>query len=245
MNRQRSLNQINIGNGPVVYWMSRDQRVYDNWALLYAQEKSIEQKSPLVVLFNFTEQFTNANWRHYEFMIKGLFEVQSELKELDIPFIITYGRHEEQVKTIVNHLEAGLLVTDFSPLRSARNVRRNLARDLKIPVDEVDAHNIIPAWLVSDKQEYAARTIRPKIHKSLPQYLSQIPKLKRQALSLKGSLESLSFDQVYKSLELDKSVSPITWLEPGYSEGMKILDRFINQSLNGYSEKRNDTNEDF
>ena len=26
-------------NGPVLYWMSRDQRVQDNFALLYAQEK--------------------------------------------------------------------------------------------------------------------------------------------------------------------------------------------------------------
>ena len=27
-------------DGPVVYWMSRDQRVHDNWALLYAQEEA-------------------------------------------------------------------------------------------------------------------------------------------------------------------------------------------------------------
>ncbi len=31
--RVRPLNQARPGQGPVVYWMSRDQRVRDNWAL--------------------------------------------------------------------------------------------------------------------------------------------------------------------------------------------------------------------
>ncbi len=29
---------------------------------------------------------------------------------------------------------------------------------------EVDAHNIVPTWVVSDKMEWAARTIRTKVH---------------------------------------------------------------------------------
>jgi deoxyribodipyrimidine photo-lyase len=35
--RVRPLNEARPGQGPRVYWMSRDQRVRDNWALLYAQ----------------------------------------------------------------------------------------------------------------------------------------------------------------------------------------------------------------
>jgi deoxyribodipyrimidine photo-lyase len=30
--------------GPVLYWMSRDQRINDNWSLLLAQELAIKQK---------------------------------------------------------------------------------------------------------------------------------------------------------------------------------------------------------
>ena len=37
--------------GPVVYWMSRDQRARDNWALIFAQEKAMELKCPLVTVF--------------------------------------------------------------------------------------------------------------------------------------------------------------------------------------------------
>jgi hypothetical protein len=33
--------------GCVVYWMSRDQRVQDNWALLYAQQEALALGVPL------------------------------------------------------------------------------------------------------------------------------------------------------------------------------------------------------
>ena len=38
------------------------------------------------------------------------------------------------------------------------------------PMHEVDAHNVVPCWEVSPKREYAARTIRSKIHKQLPEF---------------------------------------------------------------------------
>ena len=40
----------------VVYWMSRDQRVQDNWAFLYAQKLALENKVPLQVRFTFDLQ---------------------------------------------------------------------------------------------------------------------------------------------------------------------------------------------
>ena len=33
-------------------------------------------------------------------------------------------------------------------------------KDLEVPLHQVDAHNIVPVWVTSEKQEYAARTIR-------------------------------------------------------------------------------------
>ncbi len=245
MDRNRSLNNKEIVNGPVIYWMSRDQRVFDNWALIYAYQMAVERKHPFAVHFNFVPIFKNANWRHYDFMIKGLREVQKDLEEFDIPFIVTYGKHNEQISDLVEGLNAGLLVTDFSPLRNARKVRKELVDNLSIRVEEVDAHNVIPAWIVSDKQEYAARTIRPKIHKLLPEYLTNFPKLKKQKLSLKRKIKSVSLEEITKKLNYDESVEPIEWLQSGFREGMKVIDSFINQKLYGYDEKRNDPNEDY
>ena len=42
-----------------------------------------------------------------------------------------------------------------------------MAQTIAIPMAQVDAHNVIPVWEASDKCEYAARTIRPKIHRKL------------------------------------------------------------------------------
>ncbi len=41
-----------IVSGAIVYWMSRDQRVLDNWALIFAQQLAIDKNQPLVVIFN-------------------------------------------------------------------------------------------------------------------------------------------------------------------------------------------------
>ena len=46
-----------------------------------------------------------------------------------------------------------------------------VSEKIDIPMHEVDAHNVVPVWEASDKRETGARTIRPKIHKKLPEFL--------------------------------------------------------------------------
>jgi deoxyribodipyrimidine photo-lyase len=69
------------------------------------------------------------------------------------------------------------LVTDFSPLRINKEWKRGVITKTRIPLYEVDAHNIVPCWLTSQKQEYAAHTIRPKIHKLLTSFLVEFLQL--------------------------------------------------------------------
>ena len=40
---------------------------------------------------------------------------------------------------------------------------------------QVDAHNVVPVWETSDKQEYAARTIRNKVTSKLDKFLTDFP----------------------------------------------------------------------
>jgi hypothetical protein len=42
-----SAGSASSGPGPVLLWMSRDQRVHDNWALLHAQDVALHHKVPL------------------------------------------------------------------------------------------------------------------------------------------------------------------------------------------------------
>ena len=55
-----------------------------------------------------------------------------------------------------------------------------VSKNIDCALFEVDSHNIIPVWETSDKREYAAYTIRPKIHKKLSEFLDEFSKLKNK-----------------------------------------------------------------
>jgi deoxyribodipyrimidine photo-lyase len=51
LKRVNQQKDVQYGNGPVIYWMQRDQRGNDNWALIYAIEKAKELKTQPIVIF--------------------------------------------------------------------------------------------------------------------------------------------------------------------------------------------------
>ena len=88
LRRVRHLNALAPDEGPVIYWMHRDQRVHDNWALLFAQALAHEQKVPLIVAYCLDLKAKGATQRQYDFMLKGLEHVEADLKRLNIHFFL-------------------------------------------------------------------------------------------------------------------------------------------------------------
>jgi len=246
MNHRR-VRQLNEGakkeNGPVVYWMSRDQRVQDNWALLYAKELAQKRKLPLVVLFALAPKFLGATRRQYDFMLRGLEEVEQELQGLHIPFELLLGEPSEQLIRYIHKHHVSFLVTDFDPLRIKSAWKKDVARKVDIPVYEVDAHNIVPAWIVSEKREYGAYTLRPKINRLLQEFLEDFPKVKKHRYNTK-QVTPIDWAKIHRRITVDEHIEPIGWLKPGKMGGMKLLKQFIAEGMNGYDEKRNDPNQD-
>lgn len=75
--------------GPVVYWMFRDQRVKDNWALIHAVEEANKARVPVAVAFNLFDQFLGAKARHLGFMLRGLRQLHPDLEDTyQIPFFL-------------------------------------------------------------------------------------------------------------------------------------------------------------
>ncbi len=223
--------------GPVVYWMSRDQRVNDNWALLFAAQKANEHSLPLSVVFTLGPSFENATLRHYDYMIKGLQQIETELKEKGISFYLLLGNPPEQLATFISQYNASAIVTDFDPLRIKRKWKAQLAEKLELPFFEVDAHNIVPCRFVSQKVEFGAYSLRPKINKLLPEFLVDIPEL--PVLRVKSESPATSWSNALKWLNLSNDTYPISWLAPGYAEGISNLNKFIVQKLKGYASHRN------
>jgi deoxyribodipyrimidine photo-lyase len=230
--------------GPVAYWMSRDQRVHDNWALLYAQHQAVLRQAPLLVVFCLAPRFLGAAWRQYAFMLAGLAEVAQELEAHRIPFHLIQGEPGQAIPGWVRDLEVGLLVTDFDPLRIKRTWQEAVGQDLAIPFVEVDAHNIVPCWLASPKQEWAAYSFRPKIHRALPEFLTPFPTLIKHPFPAEERGPDMDCQKILESLSLDRTVPPITWLSPGEQAARNHLKRFLAEKLPYYDRDRNDPTRD-
>lgn len=229
----------------IVYWMSRDGRVQDNWALLFAQKLALKNKIPLHVCFSLVPKFLDATLRQFTFMLEGLREVEAELTHLNISFHLLFGPGGTTIPEFVKEHRIGGVVCDFSPLRVPLKWRDDCQRHLPkdVPFVQVDAHNIVPVWEASDKQEYSARTIRSKINKKLDEYLTEFPAVQRHPHPSSFNAKATNWTTVYKQLQVDTSVAPVEWARPGTKGGLQVLDDFLHKRLKIYDAKRNNPNE--
>ncbi|MBD3414576.1 MAG: deoxyribodipyrimidine photo-lyase [Candidatus Aminicenantes bacterium] len=229
--------------GPVVYWMSRDQRVKDNWALFLSQKQSLKKKTPLAVIFCLVPEFLEAGLRQYDFMIQGLRQVEADLRKKNLPFFLLLGSPEKVLPPFLKKHHVSALFVDFDPLRIKTSWKNKVANKVDLPVFEVDAHNIIPTWISSDKQEYAAYTFRPKVKKLLNEFLTPIPKLKTHPFSwIENKEPPINWDNTIKSLHIDKTVPKVDWIHPGEKAAAETLHEFINHKIEKYDSQRNDPN---
>ena len=234
-----TLNTIENQSGCVIYWMQRDQRITDNWALLYAQECALAMQQPLLVVFCLVPYFLGATIRQYDFMVKGIEVAARKLHRYSIPFILLQGLPQDVLPRFLVKHEAGMLVTDFNPLHVTMDWRMRLAERVSIPFHEVDAHNIIPCRYISDKPEYAAFTLRKKVEQLLPEFLTQFPSLVRHP-HFPDSLEVTRTDwtEVMKYIQVGLTVPGVDWLLPGENAASDALVEFLVQRLDHYESDR-------
>jgi len=228
------MNTAPVRAGAVTYWMRRDQRAKDNWALLYACELARARGETVHVVFTHVPN-THANARVYDFMLRGLQEVEQELCAHGIPFDVLIGPPAKTLHAWCEAKGIGAIVADFSPLARFRSWTDKVAKR-PIPLFEVDAHNIIPAWIASEKKEFAARTIRPKIHRLLPEFLTDIPTLPKQGKAIEPKVK---WGTVRKALIMDDT-PPVAHPTPGPKAANTALTTFIKGNLSRYDQDRND-----
>jgi deoxyribodipyrimidine photo-lyase len=264
--RHRLLNTPTLKSGsntidtsaPVVYWMDRDMRLKDNWALLYTLDIAEKQKTGVVIVYNLIVGFLGGGERQLHFKITALKELQADAEKTGIPFIVildeTGNQSQEKLENIILDLNTSCVVTDFSPLRIQRELKEKLAVGLSIPLIEVDTHNIVPAWIASQKSEYAAYTLRPKLYRLLPEYLTEIPTLhiaraikkaiandvNIQSAIKKYSIDFSTLNTYFKPNTYNNTSHTIDWIEAGEKAAHKQLQSFLSDKLTLYRDKRND-----
>lgn len=238
--RIKLLNNVSYSSGEVVYWMNRDQRINDNWALLYAQETAQKYGTSFSVVFCLRKSFDYATERLVDFMLKGLEEVEKNLIDKNIPFIFLGGEPEEEIPKFIKENHIGFLISDFSPLRYNRSWKEKITKKIAISFHEVDAHNIIPVWEASDHQEFGAYTLRPKIHRLLPEFLETFPRISSLESTGKNKNSLSDWNAIKKQIQIDTSVKPITWIQPGEQAALQNTKDFLDNRIEIYDTQRND-----
>lgn len=230
----------------VLYWMQASQRVADNHALEYAIRQANALKKPVVVYFGITDQFPEANLRHFQFMLEGLQEVQAALTRQGVKMILRCESPEQGVLQLAP--EAVMVVVDRGYLKIQRAWRRFVADRLDCRMVQVETDAVVPVETASDKENYSAGTLRPRIHRQLDRFLIPLSTTRPlvSGLHLDYQSENLAgLSEVLAKLNLDRSVPPVTNFKGGTAQAHALLDQFLNEKLDQYDRLRNDPTVDF
>lgn len=246
--RVRKLSSVSYIGGTVVYQMCRDIRAVDNEALLFAQELAQANNAPLIVnyvIWNYA--WEGATRRFYDWVIPSLQEVEEKLRAHNIPLVITFEDHKlfepYQKREMPSHI--GAVVIEQLPLHFMDRWKEVFLKEHPlVPLYEVDAHSCVPVWEASGKQEFAAHTMRRKLHEKLPLFLEPFGTLVNhdENNEIYAQFPQIAWEAVLTKLVCDESVSGVAHFVPGTCAAQKHCEHFLQNGLAEYETTRNDIN---
>ena len=132
--RIQPLNKNNLVKGQyVLYWMQASQRAEYNHALAFAINQANERKQPIIVYFGLTDNFWEANERHYYFMLEGLRNVQKDLNRKGIGMVVECVSPE--IGAVSFAKKASLVVCDRGYLKIQNEWRAYVSKHIECHVD--------------------------------------------------------------------------------------------------------------
>ncbi|WP_047866203.1 deoxyribodipyrimidine photo-lyase [Rubrobacter aplysinae] len=230
-----------VGGDYVLYWMQAAVRARHNHALEYAVQRANSLDQRLLVAFGLTDDYPEANLRHFAFLVDGLRDVRDGLKERGLKLVVRRGAPDAVALDLA--ADASLVVCDRGYLRHQRAWREKVANEAGREVVQVESEVVVPVELASDKKETAARTLRPKIQRHRDDFLigldPTIPD--KQSLNMSVSGEDLDRpEELLGSLDVDRGVEPLGHLfRGGHTAARRALDAFLESNISTYSGNRN------
>jgi len=225
----------------VLYWMQVSQRAASNHALEYAAERANELGRPVVAAFGLTDRYPDANARHYTFLLEGLAETARDLAARGVQLVVRRGEPAEVAAELSG--DAALVVTDRGYLRHQRTWRRQLARAVDCRAVQVESDVVVPVQTASNKAEYAARTIRPKLRRRWEAFLRPVRRVpcERDSLDLDlGGMDLSNPAGLVEDLVPERQIDPSTVYRGGAAAARQWLAEFLDGKLARYAEARSD-----
>lgn len=220
----------------VMLWVQRAQRARANPAANLAVEIAKELRLPVIAVFCLVPAFPRATLRPYHFIAEGLSQLPDDFAARGIGWKLVVGEPADEIPKAAHFVRASVIVTDANPLRIGRQWRADVAERVSIPMVQVESDAVVPPALF-EKEEYAPRTLRPKLQKHFDRYLVRIPDLLPPVKSrVREGEDPLD---VIRTFDLDTSVGPAPNLRGGSSVARQRLRSFIDQRLDRYDKDRN------
>jgi deoxyribodipyrimidine photo-lyase len=246
--RVRQLNKANLkpDRKYVLYWAQMNRRVDSNHALLYAVEIANSLKLPVLYYERLTCSYPYASDRLHTFILQGVPENAKRAKKAGLGYCFDLRKghvdRDDTVFTLAS--DAAALITDDFPTFVTPQNNARIGQRLDIPYFVVDSSCIVPMSKF-EKREYAAYTIRPKIHRFLPQCLKPADPLKVNR-RFDGTLPGFHVEVTANNIrslvaecEIDHAVKPCETVG-GRLAAEKALDTFLEQNLRRYAKERNE-----
>ncbi|RPJ71482.1 MAG: deoxyribodipyrimidine photolyase, partial [Desulfobacteraceae bacterium] len=224
----------------VLYWMQQSQRAELNHALEAAVHAANARGVGLVVAFGLTDNYPEANLRHYAFMLEGLAETAAALARRGATLIARRGSPPDVALELGRG--AALTVCDCGYLRHQRAWREAVAAKASCPVIQVESDVVVPVEAATLKAEIGARTLRPRIHRRLAEFMAP---LAETSLAVKGAGRELAGldlsdpQAILKRLRLDRSVGPVRRFAGGTAEAKRRFAGFLKERLARYADNHN------
>ncbi|MDE3105526.1 MAG: deoxyribodipyrimidine photo-lyase [Acidobacteriota bacterium] len=223
----------------IVYWMQRAERGYDNHAVDLAVTIGNLLRLPVVVYFAGIANFPHANLRHYAFLNRGLVDVEADLAERNVSFVMRKAPHESHEQLFAD-VQAAMVIGDENPMRAPESWRQQLAQRLRVPFWTVDTDVVVPSQLIG-KPQYGAYIIRPRLYKAMPEFV--VPYQNPHAAYTWQRPAGFHADSVHEDMtrewkSLDRSVLPVEHWVGGRHAAMQRLKLFAERMLGSYDEQR-------
>lgn len=234
--RITELNDKEVGPGRyVLYWMQASVRTRENHALEHAVRLANDIERPLLVAFGIDPAYSESTPRTLRFLADGLADVATGLGRRSIPFVVRKGPPDEMASELAS--DAAALVVDRNYLGDPRRWRAELATAADVPVVEVESNVVVPVEVASDKREWAARTIRPKIHEHLDRFLTELTTtaLDNSASPDVDGLDAADPEALLAEIGIDVDGSSPRF-RGGERQAHATLRRFVDDGLAQYDE---------
>ena len=226
-----------------MYRMRRAQRALDNPALNTAIAAANALGQPVVVFFGLLARLPQANLRHYTFMIEGLAETAQKLAQRKCGFVLRIcdgANSANEFARFCNEVKPSIVVCDEDPARRDATGEREALLHPSAPLWSVDADVIVPSILL-EKEQFAARTIRPRIQRRLAEFLKPLGNQSvRVTWNPERKIKSVSVSpEMIDRLHIDRSVSCAAMFRGGTDAALGALRGFLRDQLCDYASDRN------